>query len=463
VNCHKLFQLKGITNVGLIGTGAFGRSFLDQARVTPGTRVPVVCDRELEVAEDACLQAGVPRADLKICRTAADANHAIESGKTAVVSDALLLMELAIEVVIEASGMPEAGANHARGALAKGKHVVMVTKETDCVVGPLLNRLAQDAGLVYTPADGDQPSLLIGLISWAETLGLGIVCAGKAGELDFVYESDANIIARGRQTETGVEKDLWEMSGSAAEQKVGRRRRSLESLTQFSVADLCEMAIVINATGYDYDASHLHAPIARIIEMPEIMCSRAAGGILQKEGVIDMVNCLRRPDEISFAGGVFVIVKCLGRETWQLLKKKGHLVSRDGTRAMIFRPCHLLGVETATSVLTANHLKCSTGGLDPRPRVDVGARAIRSLPAGQRLSMAHDHAIAGVMPEILPVEPMASGGPVPYYLAAGHKLKRGVEEGELLTYEMIDHDRQSCLWKLRREQDELFGMRDSIT
>ena len=71
--------------------------------------------------------------------------------------------------------------------IENGKHVVMVTKETDCVVGPILNRLAQNAGLVYTPADGDQPSLLIGLISWAEILGFEIVCAGKAAELDFVY------------------------------------------------------------------------------------------------------------------------------------------------------------------------------------------------------------------------------------------------------------------------------------
>jgi len=288
VNYHKLFQLKGITNVGLIGTGVFGRSFLVQARLTPGTRVSVVCDRELEVAEEGCLQAGMAPADLKICRTDADANDAISSGKTAVVSDALLLMELAIEVVIEASGMPEAGAHHARTAIEKGKHVVMVTNETDCVVGPILNRLAQDSGLVYTPADGDQPSLLIGLIAWAE----------------------------------------------------------------------------------------------------------------------------------------------------------------------------ILGFETATSVLTANHLKLSTGGPEFKPRVDVGARAIHRLPAGQRLFMDLDHAIAGVIPEILPAVQMVSSSPVPYYLAAGHILKHNVDEGELLTCEMIDHDGQSLLWRLRREQDEVFGIPD---
>jgi predicted homoserine dehydrogenase-like protein len=315
VNYNKLFQHKDITNVGLIGTGAFGRSFLMQSQLISNIRVSVVCDQEIEIAEDACLQAGIAPEDLKICHTASDANDIIAAGKTAVVSDALLLMDQAIEVVIEASGMPEAGAKHALAAIENGKHVVMVTKETDCVVGPTLNRLAEKAEVVYTPADGDQPSLLIGLISWAETLGFEIVCAGKAAELDFVYEPDSKTISRGDQKAPLVEKDLWELAGSTAELGINLRRRSLGSLPQFSVADLCEMAIVINATGYDYDAPQLHAPIARIIEMPEIMCDRANGGIFQKEGVIDMVNCFRRPDEISFAGGVFVIVKCRGRDT----------------------------------------------------------------------------------------------------------------------------------------------------
>jgi predicted homoserine dehydrogenase-like protein len=185
VNYKNLFQFNGVTRVGLIGTGAFGRSFLVQSRLIPNIRVPVVCDRDIAVAKDACLQAGIPSEDLKVCRTESGANDTIAAGKTAVISDALLLTDLPIEVVIEASGMPGAGATHARTAIANGKLVVMVTKESDCVVGPILNRLAENAGVVYTPADGDQPSLLIGLISWAETLGLEIVCAGKAGRAGF--------------------------------------------------------------------------------------------------------------------------------------------------------------------------------------------------------------------------------------------------------------------------------------
>jgi predicted homoserine dehydrogenase-like protein len=53
---------------------------------------------------------------------------------------------------------------------------------------------------------------------------------------------------------------------------------------------------------------------------------------------------------------------------------------------------------------------------------------------------------------------MAPDSPIPYYIAAGNSLKHTLEEGRLLTYGMIEHDPESCLWKLRREQEELFGM-----
>ena len=173
----------------------------------------MVCDRDIEIAEDACLQAGLAQEDLKVCHTDSDANDTIASGRTAVVCDALLLMDLSIEVevVVEASGMPGAGAFHALSAIENGKHVVMVTKETDCVVGPILSRLAQNAGLVYRPPDGDQPSLLIGLISWAEILRFEIVCAGKAAELDFVFDPDSNTVARGSRSASITVENLWKL------------------------------------------------------------------------------------------------------------------------------------------------------------------------------------------------------------------------------------------------------------
>ena len=64
MNYKKLFKAEGVTNVGLIGTGAFGRSFLAQTQRIPDIRLPVVCDKDFETAKGACLNAGMKPEDL---------------------------------------------------------------------------------------------------------------------------------------------------------------------------------------------------------------------------------------------------------------------------------------------------------------------------------------------------------------------------------------------------------------
>ena len=59
MNYKNLFKSTDVTRVGLIGIGAFGKSFLAQSRMTPGLRIAVVCDQDVETAEDACLQTGL--------------------------------------------------------------------------------------------------------------------------------------------------------------------------------------------------------------------------------------------------------------------------------------------------------------------------------------------------------------------------------------------------------------------
>lgn len=76
-----------------------------------------------------------------------------------------LLTDVPLDVVVECTGNPEAGARHAELAIKHGKHVAMVNKEADSVVGPMLSRLADKTGVIYTPVDGDQHGLLIGLVS----------------------------------------------------------------------------------------------------------------------------------------------------------------------------------------------------------------------------------------------------------------------------------------------------------
>lgn len=463
MNYRNLFQSSTPIKTGLIGTGDFGNSFLSQTRLIPRLEAVAICDLDLDTAHQACLRAGWPEAALIYCRTEGEAQSAVAAGNVALVEDAQLLISLPIDIVIEATGMPEAGAAHAQAALAVGKHVVMVTKETDCVVGPILTRMAAERGLIYSQTDGDQPSMLIRLIAWAETLGMEVISAGKSSERDLVYDVKAQTIGNSRRrvnVGTDLADDgLWRLWGLAVDnvgETVAERQRSLYEQANVIVADLCEMAIVMNATGYGYDTPTLHAPVVHLTELAEVWAPRTEGGILSSVGVIDVIKCLRRHDEISFAGGVFAVLSCHDQITWEMLRGKGHIVSQDLARVAIFLPYHLLGVETATTIFSAVDLKLPTGGLDVQPRVDVGVIATESLTAGQALTMSKGHVIPGTRPELMSPMPIADGNPIPYYMAAENRLNRDVPVGTMLTYDMIDHDPDSALWALRKQQDAVF-------
>ena len=175
----------------VLGSGGFGRSFLAQGMRVPLMRARIAVDLDADIAAAAFLALGVPSADVARCLTAEEARQAWDQGKYIAADDLSSVVDLPIDVVVEATGNPEAGARHGRIAIEAGHHLVLVSKEVDSVVGPYLAHLARQHGKVATPVDGDQPSLLIGLITWAQLLGFDILAAGKASEYDFVYDQAA--------------------------------------------------------------------------------------------------------------------------------------------------------------------------------------------------------------------------------------------------------------------------------
>ena len=74
------------------------------------------------------------------------------------------------------------------------------------------------------------------------------------------------------------------------------------------------------------------------------MCPQTMGGLFAGASRIDVYNCLRRPDEQSMEGGVYVVVACNDEETWQVLLEKGVPLSRNGKTALIYYPAPLSGV-----------------------------------------------------------------------------------------------------------------------
>ncbi|MFC5823625.1 homoserine dehydrogenase [Nonomuraea insulae] len=375
---------------------------------------------------------------LRICR---DAGEVSQAEGIALVTDANLLGAADWDILVEATGSPSDGYAMARAALSSGRHVAMVSKEVDSVAGLHLARLAAERDVVYTTADGDQPANLIGLVTWAETLGLDIVAVGKSTEYDLVFDPATGIAT---QLDTTVAApalaDLLTL-GDDVRSTLRARAEAVADLPGGPAADYCEMAVVATNTGFQPDVERLHYPVARIAELADVYALQQDGGVLGRPGSVDVFTALRLPGEASFAGGVFVVVRTGDAESWRTLAGKGHVVSRDGRYAAIYLPYHLMGVETPMTLLSAVLHGRPSGGTAPRGCAALAGRAKRHLPAGTVLSMGgHHHEIEGVRAVLLR-EQDTPPDVAPFYLAAHARLRRPVEAGELIVVDDLEgHD-----------------------
>ena len=443
----------------LVGGGAFGQSFLGQARFIKRLSARIAVDLTAEAAARALEAAGFAKADIRLCETPAETHLAFASGHAVATGRLETVIGLPFDMLVEATGHPEAAAIHALMAIDTRRHVLLVTKETDSVAGPMLARLAKAEGVGITPVDGDQPSLLIDLITWAETLGFDLLAGGKSSEYDFVVDPTTGIVASNGQMATLPHlRDLWAPGARPLRAVAEARARVLGTAFPLrAVPDLCELTLVANATGFGPDTPPLHAPVARVPEVADLFTDVVAGGLLAGTRRLDVFHNLRAPDEASFAGGVFVTLRCHDRVSWQVLAEKGHVVSRDGATAMVYLPRHLLGLEAATSVLDLAGLGQSGYGEDYAPRIDLVAVTTRDLAAGTALTAkGHHHTIDGVTAEMRPAAPIRSDRTTPYYLVANRVLARPVRAGEAIRLSDLEIAPGSPLLDLRLKQDAAF-------
>jgi predicted homoserine dehydrogenase-like protein len=332
----------------------------------------------------------------------------------------------------------------------------MATKEAEIVVGAELARLAKQHKVVVSPVDGDQPSLLIGLIEWARLLGLPVIAAGKSSESDFVWTPATNEVKAWGQTVVSKEVGQNFIPNDHHSWGDVLANRASVPFDLTTVPDLCEMGIVANHTGLLPDCVSLHAPMARTVELPSIFRPIEEGGILSGKGRVDMFNCLRRPDELSFAGGVFVVIEAPDIETGKLFAAKGIPTCPNGKYILIHNPVHLLGAEAAMSILSAVKLGTSCGGRDVRPVVDLIAIAQRQIEVGELFEIGTRHVISGLGHQLIGAKPMSPDNPLPYYLCAGAKVTRPIPKGKIVSCGDVEIDSNSILYQLRQSQDQHF-------
>lgn len=412
------------------GNGAFAYALLSQLISLPDFELVAVCDLDSKKVVAVLSELGYSKPFQVVDGETAEVNR---PDTIKIVEDYRLLLPLDFSILVEATGNPEIGAAVSKACLQAGKHVCMVTKETDSVAGPYLWNFANQRHLRYSLARGDQPANLLAMFEWVRGLGLEIVAIGKSSEYDFIYDpATGDVECSGVSVHAPSLRSLWSYKGL---ETLVEREKLLSELCIPAPPDYCELNIISNYTGFTADTPKLHYPICRINELADVFVSKADGGLLEGEQRVDVFYHIRTIDEASFAGGVFLIVKCKNKHVWSLLREKGHVVSRNESHACLYFPFHLLGVETVHT------LREIAQGVLPksecRPISTCVVKALRAFSPGDVLMMeGHHHVIADTEIEM---HSLSSGknALAPYYLAAGKTVVRPIAEGQYVRLEDV--------------------------
>jgi len=423
--------------VGLVGAGKFGSMVLAQARLIEGMHIVGVADLNVEKAHAALERVGWEK-DRYQAKTLGDA---VKNGTTCVLENAAALADCQeIECIIEATGHPIAGVRHALSAIDGGKHVVMVNVEADAMCGPLLAARAKAKGLVYSMAYGDQPAIICELVDWARSCGFELVSAGKGMNYEPRYRYS-------------TPDTVWGFFGWTDEEvaKGDFNPKMYNSFTDGTKAAI-EMAAVANGTGLDCPDDGLAFPPTGLHDLASVFRPAADGGRLARSGLVD-IAASQEPDgrEVfnNIRYGVFVTFKAPTEYARACFKQYGLLVDKSGWYGSMWRPFHMIGLETSISVLSAV-LRGESTGCSKEFRGDAVATAKRDLQAGEMLDGEGGYA---VWANAIPASKSLALGALPIGLAHNVKLKRAVKKDTVVRFEDVELSSDLDVVKLRQEME----------
>ena len=390
---------------GLIGAGKFGSMFLAQVPFLRGLDITMIADLDPERAKAACKTVGWDSG---------------QAARTRFVSSGLALaQDERVDVVIEATGNPLAGIEHAAAAIAAGKHVVMVNVEADVLAGPALAAMARDKGVVYSMAYGDQPALVAEMVDWARATGFEVAAAGKGTKYLPAFHAV-------------TPDNVWSHYGLTPEaaRLAGMNPQMFNSFLDGTKSAI-EMAAIANACGLDVPDAGLAFPPCGVDDLAQVLHARASGGQLARDGLVEVVSSLERDGRPVFRDlrwGVYVILKAQSSYAAACFAQYGLKTDVSGRYASMYKPFHLIGMELSISVLSAA-LRGEATGAPAGFRGDAVAVAKRDLAVGDKLDGEGGYT---VWARAMPARASVAMAALPIGFAHGLTMTRAVARGEVL-------------------------------
>jgi predicted homoserine dehydrogenase-like protein len=442
VNLYSLLQQREDEGrpirVGLIGAGRYGTMYLAQARNIPGVHVVAIADINVDRAKGAFDLVDWPGDQI-----ASDVEDALANRTTAIIPDAGPLFDSRIDVIVEATGNPIVGIDHALRAFAAEQHVMMVTVEADALAGPALARRAEKAGVVYSMAYGDQPALIMELVDWARTSGFDVVCAGKGAKyLEHYHEMNPDNVW-----------ENWEFSKELTDS--GQLNPYMHTSFRDGTKAAIEMAAVANAAGLTPSDEGLTFTPGNVEEIATVCRPAAVGGVLAHEGSVDVMSSVSRAGEwipFNTQEGVFVVVKATNKYVSGCFTEYPWHPDPSGQYAALYRPYHYVGLELNISIANAVLRSIPTGS-PTGFHGDVVATAKKDLKAGDVLDGEGGYTVWG---KLVSAKTSVRKRLLPVALAHHVELKNDVAKGRSVSWDdVVVDERLAQALELRRETEAL--------
>ena len=406
--------------VAVIGTGFFGSGLLRRLEALDGFAPRVVANRTLAHALDAVERARILKDHVVVTNVLREAQTALDVGRTVVTTDFDLACNLdGVDVIAEATGDLLVGAQIAAAAIAARKHVVAANSDVQATVGSILKVMADEAGVVYTDIDGDEPGLLKNLYDSIRAMGLDVLVMANGKGVLKRYATPATQAAYA--AEYGLQP--WLATAAADGTKLN-----------------FELTVFANAAGFVPAVRGMHGPA---LDVDHVVDGYERLGLLDGGRYVDYVLGPR---------GVFAIVHS---EDPRVQSDFRYVKMGDGPYYLFHEQRVLIHYQAPGSIaLAARHHQATVAPMGA-PCAETVAFAKRDLEAGQHIDGIGGFDTYGL---IVRADEASRQRLVPIGISQYARLVRPVRQDEPITYDAVALEGDNLALELRRKQDARFGV-----
>ena len=377
--------------VGLVGAGQMGQGIVAQVAKMYGVELVCIIDRNQNQLDIAANRYKKLKDNRVLC------------------SDSIAALDnVELDIVIEATGTPAAGALVAKNVLNRGVNLILLNVETEATIGLALRKEAEKNGAIVTATDGDEPVAALDLYNFATELSFEVISIGKGKNNPF------NRFA----------------TPSSLTKEASIKKMNPKMLTSFvdGTKTMVEMTALANFLNFNIDVDGMHGIEATYENINHYYIPKKDGGLLDKSQVVDFA--------FGIAPGVFAVIYS---EDEYVNYEMEYLKMGKGPYWTLARPYHLTSLEiprTIRHIMLEKYSKLSAQSWN----VEVVAYAKQDIEPGTNLGSIGGDYIYGKAQIV-----SSSKGLLPIGIAEDNVATKAIAKGNPIAIDEVDaQDNELC-------------------